>query len=171
MSEFYKNLKFAWDYFVLGRHRSAPPAQTNPWIEPTPLESQLWFGDLLVADLHRMSPHQGTWFSEYQLRISSDQGELQNQLLAYITFCGDFHRRIAEGRDHNFDEFNRFTSIPDCKSWSASLPSGQTVPMEGRMWFTDGDVSWQHPQTEPSTEAAANEFWIQNAPRLSDNQT
>jgi hypothetical protein len=115
-----------------------------------------------------MFPHQGTWFSEYDLLISGDQGELQAQLLAYIAFCEDFHRRVAEGRDHDFDEFERFNTIPDCESWSARLPSGRLVPMDGRMWFADGDANWQHPKTGSPTEAAANEFWMQNAPHTHD---
>jgi hypothetical protein len=166
MSAMLKNLKFAWDYFILGRHRSADGAA---WIAPCALESQLWFGSLLVADLHQMSPHQDTWFSDCDLRIRSHQGELQEKLLAYIAFCEEFNRRIGEGRDHDFNEFDRFASIPNCKSWSAKLPNGRLVPMEGRIWFADGGVNWQHPEAESSTEAAANEFWMQNAPDSNTN--
>lgn len=159
-----KNLKFAWDYFVLRRHRNGKSTDTARWIEPPSLEGQLWFGGVLVADLHRMFPHQGTWFSEYELRIANNQGELQSQLLAYIVFSEDFERRIGEGRAHHFDEFDRFNTIPNCQSWNVRLPSGRLVPMEGKMWFADGDARWQHPETESSAEAAANQFWIQNAP-------
>lgn len=135
----------------------------TPWVEPPPLELQLWYGNLLVADIHRVFPHQGTWFAGYDLRIMPGQGELQDQLLAYIAFCEDFHHRIAEGRDHDFDEFDRFAPIPDSGSWNARLLTGGSVPMEGKMWFADGQASWQHPETEPSTEGAANEFWARNA--------
>lgn len=165
MSAALMNVKFAWEYFVLGKHRSANRSLAADWVDPPLLEGQLWFGSLLVADLHRMFPHQGTWFSEYDLRLANAQGELQDQLLAYVAFCEDFNRRIAEGRDHDFDEFERFSPIPNCESWRAQLPNGCIVPMEGRMWFADGNASWQHAETEPSTEVAANEFWGQNAPR------
>ena len=163
MSAKLKHLKFAWEYFVLGKHRNPKDSHTDSWVESAPLEAQLWFGSLLVADLHRMFPHQGTWFSEYDLRITNDQGYLQDQLLAYVNFCEDFNRRITEGRDHDFDEFDRFTPISNCESWRVQLPNGRLVPMEGRMWFADGDSSWQHPESERSTEVAANEFWRQNA--------
>ena len=113
------NIKFAWEHFVFGKHRSAKRAHVTDWVEPPPLEGQLWFGSLLVADLHRMFPHQGTWFSEYNLRITKDQGELQEQLLAYVSFCEDFNRGVAEGRDHDFDAFERFYPIPNCESWGA----------------------------------------------------
>jgi hypothetical protein len=134
------------------------------------LEAELWFGVLMVAKLHRLSPHQGTWFSETDLRITRDQGELQAQLLAYMAFCEDFHRRIGEGEDHDFDEFDRFLPIPECESWTVRLPGGGVVPMEGRVWFAEGWASWQHPETEPSTEAAANEFWAQHAPSAPRNE-
>ena len=155
-----RNMKFAWDYFVRGKNRVGA---TSGWKAPQPLTAQLWFGDLLVADLHQMSPHQGTWFSEYTLRLSRQEGELQGQLLDYIVFCEDFHRRIGEGKDHDFDEFTKFASIPDCHLWAAKLPTGNNVPMEGQMWFGDHCASWQHPETGHSAEAAACDFWVQNA--------
>jgi|GEM_PF-4327542 hypothetical protein len=163
MSAELRKMKFAWDYFVRGKHRLA---QNSGWEAPQPLTAQLWFGDLWVADLHQLSPHQGTWSSEYTLRITQNQGELQDQLLEYIAFCEDFHQRIGEGRDHDFDEFTKFASIPDCQSWNAKLPTGHIVPMEGRMWFGDRCAGWQHPETVPSTEGAACEFWMQNAPSI-----
>jgi hypothetical protein len=48
------------------------------WEAPAPLELQLWYGDLLVADLHQVFPHQGTWFANYDLRIV--RGEVPNRL-------------------------------------------------------------------------------------------
>jgi len=164
MPNCFKRLKFVWDYFVRGKYRSPQCTHINSWVEPPLLDAELWFGSLLVADLRLLSPHQGTWSSEYALRISADQGELQNRVLGYIAFCEDFDRRIANGQDHDFDEFERFTPIPNCESWSVRLPNGCLVPMEGRMWFADGEAGWQHPETEPSTESAANEFWAQNTP-------
>ena len=133
------------------------------WVEPSKLELQLWCCEVLVADLHGVFPHQGTWFADYELRITLGEGELQNQLLTYIAFCEDFNNRIEGGSDHDFDEFNEFLPISDCRSWAARLPSGDTVPMEGRMWFADGGASWQHPESESSTELAANQFWARSA--------
>ncbi len=40
------------------------------WVPPPPLELQLWYGDLLVAELHQVFPHQGTWFAPYELKIA-----------------------------------------------------------------------------------------------------
>jgi hypothetical protein len=44
------------------------------WVPPPPLELQLWYGDVLVAELHQVFPHQGTWFAAYELKIASGQG-------------------------------------------------------------------------------------------------
>lgn len=160
MSALLKNLKFAWNYFVLGERRESHEGR---WAEPPTLEGQLWFDDVLVADLYQMFPHQGTWFSDYNLRISKEHGELEDQLLAYIEFCKDFNRRIADGCEHDFEEFNQFAMSTDCDSWRAVLPNGQIVPMQGRLWFADDSVNWQHPETDSSSEAAANEFWTHAA--------
>ena len=162
-----RDLKFAWDYFVRGKHRGHQSAEGTGWVEPPSLSAELWFGGLLVADLHQLFPHQGTWFAEYVLKIAANRGPQEDQLLAYISFCEEFHRKIGEGRDHDFDEFLRFTPVQNCESWVAKLPSGRFVPMEGIMWFADGGTTWQHPETKPSTEAAAYEFWLENAPSKS----
>ena len=55
------------------------------WVSPQSLELQLFYGDVLVADLHEASPHQGTWFAPYELKISAGEGQLQDRLLEYIT--------------------------------------------------------------------------------------
>lgn len=130
------------------------------WVEPRRLEVQLYYGDLMVAELHRMFPHQGTWFAEYELSIAPGQGMLQDKLLDYIGFCEDFHRRMANELDHDFEEFDNFEI--DSDSWVARLPSGVSIPIEGNMLFADGQSSWQHPGTRP--EEAANKFWECNAP-------
>lgn len=159
MSAPLRDLKFAWDYFVRGKHRSSQRAETARWIEPPLLELQLRYSDFTVAELHRAFPHQGTWSGEYDLRIAVGDGSLQDSILAYIAFCEDFNRRIAEGQDHDFDELEAYSGISDPGSWEVRLPTGVPVPMSGRMWFADGEAYWQHPETEPSTEAAANECW------------
>lgn len=133
------------------------------WVEPPPLELQLWYGDVLVADLHDVFPHQGTWFAPYELKISPGEGAPKDRLLEYIAFTADFNRRIADGQDHDFDEFDRFGDIAEAGSWKVPLPDGTVMPMEGKMWFVDGQACWQHPQTLPSTEGAANELWARIA--------
>jgi hypothetical protein len=129
------------------------------WVEPPALELELWYGDVLVAELHQAFPHQGTWFAVYKLKIAPGEGALQERLLEYIAFTQDFNRRIAEGHDHDFAEFDRFGSFAGAGCWKIPRPDGGVMPMEGAMWFVDGQASWQHPETPPSTERAANELW------------
>jgi hypothetical protein len=133
------------------------------WVAPPFLELQLWFGDVLVADLHQVFPHQGTWFAPYELKISQGQGTLQDRLLEYIAFTDDFNRRLAEGLDHDFEEFDSFGAIANATSWTVPRPDGGLIPMAEKMWFADGQACWQHPETTPSTEAAANELWARIA--------
>jgi hypothetical protein len=129
------------------------------WVSSPPLELQLWYGDVLVADLHEVFPHQGTWFASYDLRILPGEGALQDRVLEYIAFCEDFDRRITQGQDHDFTEFERYGPIADTGSWRVPRPDGGTLPMEGSMWLASGQACWRHPETQPSTEAAANEVW------------
>jgi hypothetical protein len=133
------------------------------WVEPLPLELRLRYDDLLVAQLHQVFPHQGTWFALYELKIARGEGALQDRLLEYIAFSEDFDRRISQGQDHDFAEFDRFGPIADAGSWRVPRPDGGAMPMEGIMWFTSGQACWQHPETMPSTEGAANELWVRIA--------
>lgn len=156
-------MKFAWNYYVRNKRQDGFQVSATEWVAPPLLEGQLWFGNLLVADLHQLSPHQGTWSSKYKLRISANHGQQEDKLLSYIAFSEDFHRKIDEGQDHDFAEFECFTSIQDCMSWAAKLPSGLLIPMVGMIRFANGEVYWDHPDTAPSMEAAANVFWFENS--------
>jgi hypothetical protein len=131
----------------------------SPWVSPPPLELQLWYAEVLVADLHQVFPHQGTWFATYELKIGPGEGALQDRLLEYIAFTEDFNNRIAKGEDHDFDEFDQFGPITEASSWKVPRPDSGVMPMTERMWFLDGQASWQHPETAPSTEGAANDLW------------
>jgi hypothetical protein len=133
------------------------------WVPPPPLELQLWYGDVPVAALHQVFPHQGTWFALYELKIAPGEGVLQDELLEYIAFCEDFDRRIAQGRDHDFAELDRFGPVADTGSWKVPRPDGGVMQMTGRIWFVGGQASWQHPETAPSPEGAANELWARIA--------
>jgi hypothetical protein len=139
------------------------------WVSPPPLELQLWYGDVLVAELHQVFPHQGTWFAPYELKIAPGEGVLQDRVLEYIAFCEDFDRRIAQGQDHDFAEFDRFGALADAGSWNVPRPDGGAMPMTERMWFLGGQASWQHPETAPSTEVAANELWARIAKYVAAN--
>src|SRR4051794_14434038 len=99
-------------------------------ILPQSLELQLFYGELLVADLHEAYPHQGTWFARCELKISPGEGPLQDGLLEYITFSEEFDRRIEHGEEHDFTEFDRYDSIADTASWRVPRPDGGALPME-----------------------------------------
>src|SRR3954451_19465523 len=135
----------------------------SPLIAPPPLELQLWYDDILVAELHQVFPHQGTWFAEYELKIVPGKAVLHDRLLEYIALSEDINRRIAQGLDHDFAEFDGFGAVADAESWRVPRPGGGIMPMEGRVSFFDGQACWQHPETPPSTEAAANQLWARIA--------
>jgi hypothetical protein len=140
------------------------------WVAPPTLELQLCYGDVLVADLHQVFPHQGTWFAPCEVKIALGEGALQDRLLEYIEFTHDFNRRIAEGQDYDFAEFDYFGDIAEAASWTVPRPDGGVMPMAEKMWFADGQAIWQHPETALSTEGAANEFWARIAAYVEANR-
>ncbi len=122
------------------------------------LELELWYEDLLIAKLHDVCPHQGTWFAKCELKIAQGEGILQDSLLDYMAFSEEFDRRIAQGEEHDFSEFERFGSIASASSWNVPLADGSLMPMAGRMWFIAGQACWQHPESHPSAEVAASDL-------------
>lgn len=143
----------------------------SKWIAPATLNLTLWHNDLLVARLSNAFPHQGTWFANYSLAINGHVDAHAQRILEYIAFCKNFNCRIASGDDHDFDEFDRFQDVSECSQWRATLANDLIIPMEGQLGFIDDQVMWQHPETHPSTEQAANEVWAHAASTTSTEQT
>ncbi len=143
----------------------------STWVEPPTLSLTLWHNELMVANLSNAFPHQGTWFADYDLLIDGDANEHARRILEYITFCRNFNCGIANGDDLDFAEFVRFKDVSDCSLWRATLRNGLMIPMEGKLGFIDDQVTWQHPETQPSTEIAANEQWARAASNIVHEQT
>lgn len=128
-------------------------------LAPKPLILQLWFGDVLVADLRNVFPHQGTWFAEYRQIVAQDQGRLQSRLCEFIQFCEEWHQRLARGDDPDAKEFAPFADIIESDEWRVPCPDGTEMLPAGGPIFVQGEVSWNHPEAEPSREMAAWREW------------
>ncbi len=136
------------------------------WVSPPTLTLTLWHNGLLIAHLSNVFPHQGTWFADYDLSMDGRTDEHARRILEYISYCKDFNNRIANGDDRDFAEFDLFQDVSDCSRWCAKLANGLMIPMEGQLAFIDDQVTWQHPETQPSTEMAANELWARAASNM-----
>ena len=122
-----------------------------------PLNLQLWFGDILVADLLDVGPHQGTWFALYRQVVSPGQGQQQRRICDFIAFCEGWHQRLERGEDPDAAEFDRFEDVIRSKSWRVPCPDGSELTTAEGPAFFDGQVSWNHPESAPSREIAAAE--------------
>jgi len=124
-----------------------------------PLNLQRWFGDVLVADLRNVFPHQGTWFAEYLPIVSPVQGRLQARLCEFIQFCEEWHERLTRGDNPDAKEFDRFAEIIESAAWRVPCPNGTELRPAGGPIFVQGEASWNHPEAEPSRETAAGREW------------
>jgi hypothetical protein len=131
------------------------PAQTAR----KPLDLQLWFGDVLVADLFDAMPHQGTWFARYRPVVALGQGPLQQHLCDFIAFCEEWHRRLKRGENPAAAEFDSFADVLRSGSWRALCPDGTGLTMTEGPIFVEGEASWNHPEDRPSRELTAQEAW------------
>ena len=120
-----------------------------------PQNLQLWYADVLVADLRNVFPHQGTWFAEYRQVVAAEQGSLQSRLCEFIRFCEEWHQRLARGDDADAKEFAPFADIVESAEWRVPCPDGTELRPAGSPCFVQGEVSWNHPEAEPSSEIAA----------------
>jgi hypothetical protein len=120
-----------------------------------PLNLQLWFGDVVVADLLDVMPHQGTWFARYRQVVAQGQGALQQRLCEYIAFCEGWHQRLKRGEDPDAAEFDPFADVIQSGSWRVPCPDGTELTMVEGPIFVEGEASWNHPEDRPSRELAA----------------
>jgi hypothetical protein len=135
-----------------GCHRSGTSA-------PKPLNLQLWFGDVLVADLLDVFPHQGTWFARYRQVVIPEQGPVQQRLCELIRFSEDWHQRLDRGENPDAREFDQFADVLESSAWRVPCPDGTVLRMTYGPTFVQGDACWNHPEGGPSREAAAWHVW------------
>ena len=126
---------------------------------PKTLNLQLWFGDVLVADLLNVFPHQGTWFAEYRQVVTPEAGPVQARLCEFIRFCEEWHDRLACGQNPDAAEFDRFKDVIESPSWRVPCPDGTELTMPEGPIFVQGEASWNHPEAESSRELAAAQVW------------
>lgn len=124
------------------------------------LDLELWFGDVRVAELFDITPHQGTWFARYQQVVDPAEGALPARLDAFIRFCEEWHARLERDEDAEASEFDQFPELITTSAWRVPCPDGRELPMDGGPVFVEGEVSWNHPEVEPSREEAAHQLWL-----------
>jgi hypothetical protein len=132
-----------------------------------PLNLQLWYGDVLVADLVDLFPHQGTWFAEYRQIVEPQNGSLFGRLSDYIQFCEHWHERLNKEGNPDPSEFDQYSDLIGSSMWRVPCPDGSELRTDGAPVFTNGEVSWNHPEVAPSTELSARETWA----RLTGNSS
>ena len=126
---------------------------------PRQLNLQLWFGEVLVADLGNVFPHQGTWFAQYRQVATPEQGSVQARLCEFIRFCEEWHERLARGDNPDAEEFDAFADVIESTAWRVPSPDGTELRMAEGPIFVQGEVSWNHPEAEPFREMAAWRAW------------
>jgi hypothetical protein len=125
-----------------------------------PLNLQLWYGGVLVADLLDVIPHQGTWFAEYRQVVTPEQGPVQKRLCELIRACEAWEERRQRGEQSNvYEEFDQFADVLESGAWRVPCPDGTELKMTCGPGFFGGEVSWNHTESEPSREAAAHRLW------------
>lgn len=123
------------------------------------LDLQLWFGEVLVADLRHVFPHQGTWFAEYGLVVAPEQGWLQARLCEYIAFCEKWHEQLVREENPDARAFDLFADVIESGAWRVPCPDGSELRLAGGPIFVCGEASWNHTESDPSRELAAAETW------------
>lgn len=124
-----------------------------------PLILQLWFGDMLVADLVDVITHQGTWFALYHQIVVPEQGPRQCRLSDFIAFCEGWHKCLQHGQNPDDREFAQYSDVIKARSWRVSSPNGLELILMEAPIFAEGLASWNHPEGGPSRELAAGVVW------------
>jgi hypothetical protein len=133
----------------------------------SPLSLQLWYGDLLVAEVSNVIVHQGTWFGDYKQVVTREQGKQATRLCDYIAFDGNWHKRLKHGKNPDQKQFEHFKDVLYSGMWRVKCPDGSELTMVEGPGFVAVEVCWNHPENEPTREEAARKVWC----RLSDRCT
>ncbi len=126
---------------------------------PEALNLQLWFGQVFVADLRNLFPHQGTWFADYRQVVAPEPGPLATRLCEYIRFCEEWHERLTRGDNPDARAFEAFADMVESAAWRVPCPDRTELQPAGAPIFVQGEASWNHPEAEPSRELAAGWVW------------
>jgi hypothetical protein len=132
---------------------------STPGQAASPVNLQIWFGSILVADLLNVIVHQGTWFALYRQIVTPEQGKQERRLCDYIAFCEEWHQRLKRGKDPDAAEFDRFEDVLKSGLWHVPCPDGSELTMTEGPLFVEGEASWNHPECEPTRELAAWAAW------------
>ena len=132
---------------------------------PSNLSVQLWYGDLLVAEVSNAIVHQGTWFGDYRPVISREQGKKASRVCDYISFDEKFHKRLKQGKNLNPDQFDPFKDVLYSGVWRVRFPDGGEMTLAEGPGFVAGEACWNHPMDHPSREQAAWEEWCRRTHR------
>src|SRR5258708_31145717 len=103
---------------------------THEQTDSSPVNLQLWYGRILVADLLNVIVHQGTWFGLYRLLITRKQGKQETRLCDFVAFCEKWHQRLKKGKDPDAAEFDQFKDVIYSGLWRVPFPDGNemTIP-------------------------------------------
>ena len=155
-------------FFVVQRVSPREPAaeldvrwQNMGHADPPPLNVQLWYGTILIADLRNVIAHQGTWFGEYEQHVTRQQGKLETRVCDYISFCEKWHKRLKDGKNPDAKQFDEFKDVLNSGFWRVLCADGAELRIPDGPIFVQGEASWNHPDNEPTRESAAYEYWCQ----------
>ena len=126
---------------------------------PPPLSAQLWYGDLLVAELSNVIVHQGTWFGDYRQVVTRGQGNQATRLCDYIAFDEKWHQRLKQGKNPDPKQFDHFKDVLYSGLWRVRFPDGGELALAEGPGFVAGEACWNHPDNEPTREEAAWNEW------------
>lgn len=134
---------------------------TSPQAPNTdPLNLQLWYGDVLVAELEDVFPHQGTWFAQYRQVVVPEDGPLQRRLCELIAFCEEWHQRLVRDEPHDATEFDAFADVLESGLWRIPCLDGTELSMDAGPVFVQGEATWNHDNHHPTRAQAAAEVYF-----------
>lgn len=103
----------------------------------------LYCDNLLVGDITAPLYDQGTWFGGFSQRVVAQDGPLAHRVCDFITFCREWHGRLAAGATCEASEFDRFSDLLRSGRWSTRASDGTVARIEEAPVFVKAEVSWQ----------------------------
>ena len=113
---------------------------------------QLWYGPLQVGIVRDAYHTDLNWYGELELTVSPHISPLAGRLLAFITFCVQWHERLDAANNTSDaekteppdpSEFDEYNDMVESDHWATKTLNGTTQTIESPVFWPGGGLCWR----------------------------
>jgi hypothetical protein len=101
----------------------------------------LWYGDVRIGDLHRVTTSDGTWYGLVDLVSGGHASD--DRAMEYARFCTNWNSRERADLSPSAREFDAYADVTDSGQWQVRSGDGRRAHVDrAPVFFPDREVTW-----------------------------